>query len=127
MARMTIPIGGSARREATREMAHGATVAELNAVSVHRQLLQMFEATKQSARLSMTLYDESSRAINTSSQMLGKIRKGYDLGEVLIGDLISSRRYHLSTQRIAAEQRAAMETAFLKLIILGGETDPQKQ
>ena len=122
MARVTIPIGGSARREATREMAKSATVAELNVVSVHRQFLQLVEVTKQSARMSMTLHDESSRAIDMSSLVLGKIQKGYDMGEITIGELISSRRYHLSTQRIAAEQRAAMETAFLKLIILDGET-----
>lgn len=121
VARVTIPIGGVARREEAREMAGSATVAELNAVSVYRQWLQDLEVTRQSARLSMALHEESLRAIDTSSLVLEKIQKGYDLGEVTITDLISSRRHHLSTQRVAAEQQAAMETAFLKLIILGGE------
>lgn len=121
VARVTIPIGGVARREEAREMAGSATVAELNAVSVYRQWLQDLEVTRQSARLSMALHEESLRAIDTSSLVLKKIQKGYDLGEVTITDLISSRRQQLSAQRVAAEQQAAMETAFLKLIILGGE------
>lgn len=57
VARVTIPIGGVARREEAREMAGSATVAELNAVSVYRQWLQDLEVTRQSARLSMALHE----------------------------------------------------------------------
>lgn len=123
MARVTIPIGGSARKASTRELAANATVAELNAISVERQLLQMIETARQSARLSLTLYDELTGALDTSSRILEKIQKGYALGEITISDLITSRRSYLSTQRMAAEHRAAMEAALLRLIVMTGGLD----
>lgn len=120
MARVTIPIGGSARKAATREMAATASVAELNAIGVERQLQQLIENAKQSALLSLTLSEEAQRAMEASALVLDRIQKGYTLGEITIGDLITSRRSHLATQRTAAEQRAALDTALLKLIALTG-------
>ena len=123
MARVTIPIGGSARKASTREMTASATVAELNAIGVERQLQQAVETAKQSARLSLTLYGESASALDASSMVLEKIQKGYAMGEITISDLITSRKSHISTLRTAAEHRAAMDAALLKLIVLTGGLD----
>ena len=123
MARVTIPIGGSARRASTREMTASATVAEMNAISVERELQQTIETAKQSARLSLALYDEATNALEASALVLEKIEQGYAMGEITITDLISSRRSHVSTQRTAAEHRAAMDAALLKLVVLTGGLD----
>ncbi|HPF23873.1 MAG TPA: TolC family protein [Hyphomonas sp.] len=120
MARVTIPIGGSARKASTRELASSATVAELNAIGTERQLQQLIETSKQSALLSLTLSEEAARAMEASTLVLGRIQQGYTLGEITISDLITSRRSHLATQRTAAEQRAALDAALLKLIALTG-------
>ena len=120
MARVTIPLGGSARRAATREMTASATVAELNAIGVERQLQQTIEVARQSARLSVTLYEDATKAVEASALVMEKIRQGYAMGEITLSDLLTSRRAHLTTQRTAAEQRATMDAALLKLVALTG-------
>ena len=124
MARVTIPIGGSVRRAAKREYEATATVAELDAIGLERQLYQTLETTRQSARMSRALHEDAASALESSSLVFEKIRKGYAMGEITVSELISSHRALLSTQRTAAEQRAAMEAAFLKLMVLKGDIVP---
>jgi len=118
VARVTIPIGGAARKANTRELASSAAFEELNALKTERQLQQLVETSKQSARLSLTLSEEAKKTELASGIVLSRIEEGYRLGEVTINDLISGRRSLLATQRIAAEHRAARDAALLNLIVL---------
>jgi outer membrane protein TolC len=120
MARVTIPLGGSSRRAATREMTANATVAELNAITLERQLQQTIDAARQSLRMSIVLRARAETAVASSGKVLETIEKGYALGEVTITDLLNSHRSYISAQRTLAQQRAATETHLLSLIVLTG-------
>jgi len=124
MARVTIPLGGSARRAATREMTANATVAELNAITLERQLQQTIDVARQSLRMSITLRARAETAVASSGKVLETIEKGYALGEVTITDLLNSHRSYISAQRTLAQQRAATETNLLSLIVLTGGAVP---
>lgn len=118
VARVTIPIGGAARKANTRELASSAAFEELNALATERQLQQLLATSKQSALMSLTLSEDAAHAIQASGVAFDRIEEGYRLGEVTISDLITGRRSLLATQRIAAEHRAARDAALLKLLIL---------
>lgn len=120
MARVTIPLGGASRRAATREMTASATVAELNAITLERQLQQTIDAARQSLRMSIALRARAETAVASSGKVLETIEKGYALGEVTITDLLNSHRSYISAQRTLAQQRAATETHLLSLIVLTG-------
>ena len=120
MARITIPIGGAARKAYTREMSANATVAELNTISVEREFYQTIEAAKQALRTSVIMQDKTQRASESAEKVLASMRKGYELGEITVTELLNSRRAYISTQRTAAEQRAKLEADLLALIALTG-------
>lgn len=121
MARITIPIGGSARRAYSREMSASATVSELNTIGVERELYQTIEAARHSLRASIDMHEKALQASHASAQVLENIRKGFELGEITVTELLNSRRTFISTQRTAAEQRAKLEADLLMLIALSGE------
>jgi outer membrane protein TolC len=128
MARITIPIGGSARRAYTQEMSASAKVAELNAITMERQFLQALEAARHSLRASIVMRDKVQKASESAARVLDSIRKGYELNEITLTELLNSRRAYISTQRTAAEQRAKLEADLLEMVALTGTSDfPESQ
>ena len=120
MARLTIPIGGSARQAYAREMSANATVADLNRVRVEREFYQAHQSARASLTASMSMYDRALETAEASAKVLETLRKGYDLGEITITELLNGRRSVITAQRTVAEQRARMEADLLKLMALTG-------
>ncbi|MEZ5945713.1 MAG: TolC family protein [Hyphomonas sp.] len=126
MARITIPIGGSARRAYSREMSANATVAELNRVGVERETYQAVEAARVSLRASLSMYETALATAAASEKYLGTMRKGYELSEITITEFLNSRRSTIAAERAVAEQRAKVESDLLTLMVMTGslaETD----
>ena len=120
MARVSIPIGGSARRAYAREMSATATVAELDWVTAQREAFQAVQAARQSLGAAMTLYEKSLETAESSRKILETIQKGYDYGEITITEFLNGRRALISAERTVAEQRARLESAVLYLLALTG-------
>ncbi|MAU67130.1 TolC family protein [Hyphomonas sp.] len=120
MARVSIPIGGSARRAYAREMSATATVAELDRVTAQREAFQAVQAARQSLGAAMTLYEKSLETAESSRKILETIQKGYDYGEITITEFLNGRRALISAERTVAEQRARLESAVLYLLALTG-------
>nr|WP_321511137.1 TolC family protein [uncultured Hyphomonas sp.] len=120
MARVSIPIGGSARRAYAQEMSATATVAELDRVTAQREAFQAVQAARQSLGAAMTLYEKSLETAESSRKILETIQKGYDYGEITITEFLNGRRALISAERTVAEQRARLESAVLHLLALTG-------
>nr|WP_321441331.1 TolC family protein [uncultured Hyphomonas sp.] len=120
MARVSIPIGGSARRAYAQEMSATATVAELDRVTAQREAFQAVQSARQSLGAAMTLYEKSLETAESSRKILETIQKGYDYGEITITEFLNGRRALISTERTVAEQRARLESAVLHLLALTG-------
>ena len=120
MARVSIPIGGSARRAYAQEMSATATVAELDRVTAQREAFQAVQAARQSLGAAMTLYEKSLETAESSRKILETIQKGYDYGEITITEFLNGRRALISAERTVAEQRARLESAVLYLLALTG-------
>ncbi len=120
MARVSIPIGGSARRAYAREMSASATVAELDRVTAQREAFQAVQSARQSIGAAMTLYDKSLETAESSRKILDTIQKGYEYGEITITEFLNGRRAYISAQRMVAEQRARLEGDVLHLLALTG-------
>ncbi|MBB41983.1 MAG: hypothetical protein CMF01_18075 [Hyphomonas sp.] len=120
MARVSIPIGGSARRAYAREMSASATVAELDRVTAQREAFQAVQSARQSIGAAMTLYEKSLETAESSRKILETIQKGYEYGEITITEFLNGRRAYISAQRMVAEQRARLEGDVLHLLALTG-------
>ena len=120
MARVSIPIGGSARRAYAQEMSATATVAELDRVTAQREAFQAMQSARQSLGAAMTLYEKSLETAESSRKILETIQKGYDYGEITITEFLNGRRALISAERTVAEQRARLESAVLHLLALTG-------
>jgi cobalt-zinc-cadmium efflux system outer membrane protein len=120
MGRVSIPIGGSARRAYAQEMSATATVAELDRVTAQREAFQAVQAARQSLGAAMTLYEKSLETAESSRKILETIQKGYDYGEITITEFLNGRRALISAERTVAEQRARLESAVLHLLALTG-------
>ena len=92
MARVSIPIGGSARRAYAQEMSATATVAELDRVTAQREAFQLVQSARQSLGASMTLYEKSLETAESSRKILETIQKGYEYGEITITEFLNGRR-----------------------------------
>ena len=120
MARVSIPIGGSARRAYAQEMSASATVAELDRVTAQREAFQAVQSARQSLGASMTLYEKSLETAASSKKILETIQKGYEYGEITITEFLNGRRAYISAERMVAEQRARLESDVLHLLALTG-------
>ncbi|MEO1963831.1 TolC family protein [Hyphomonas sp.] len=120
MARVSIPIGGSARRAYAQEMSATATVAELDRVTAQREAFQAVQSARQSLGAAMTLYEKSLETAESSRKILETIQKGYDYGEITITEFLNGRRALISAERTVAEQRARLESDVLHLLALTG-------
>jgi outer membrane protein TolC len=120
MARVSIPIGGSARRAYAQEMSATATVAELDRVTAQREAFQLVQSARQSLGASMTLYETSLRTLESSRKILDTIQRGYEYGEITITEFLNGRRAFISAERTVAEQRARLESDVLHLLALTG-------
>ena len=120
MARVSIPIGGSARRAYAQEMSASATVAELDRVTAQREAFQAVQSARQSLGASMTLYEKSLETAESSRKILETIQKGYEYGEITITEFLNGRRALISAERMVAEQRARLESDVLLLLALTG-------
>jgi len=120
MARVSIPIGGSARRAYGQEMSATATVAELDRVTAQREAFQAVQAARQSLGASMTLYEKSLETAESARKILETIQKGYEYGEITITEFLNGRRAYISAERTVAEQRARLESDVLHLMALTG-------
>lgn len=120
MARVSIPIGGSARRAYAQEMSASATVAELDRVIAQRDAFQSVQAARQSLGASMTLHDKSLETAASARKILDTIQKGYEYGEITITEFLNGRRAYISAERTVAEQRARLESDVLHLLALTG-------
>lgn len=120
MARVSIPIGGSARRAHAQEMSASATVAELDRVTAQREAFQAVQSARQSLGASMTLHEKSLEIAESSRRILETIQKGYEYGEITITEFLNGRRALISAERMVAEQRARLEGDILHLLALTG-------
>jgi len=120
MARVTIPIGGSTRRAYAREMSASAAVADLHRVRVERDFYQAIESARQSLSASTSLHQKALETASASANILAKIRKGYELGEITVTEFLTARRSQIAAERTVAEQRGKLESDLLNLIALTG-------
>lgn len=125
MARVSIPIGGSARRAYAQEMSASATVAELDRVIAQREAFQSVQAARQSLGASMTLHDKSLETAASARKILDTIQKGYEYGEITITEFLNGRRAYISAERTVAEQRARLESDVLHLLALTGDPETE--
>lgn len=122
MARITVPIGGGARRAYARELSASATIAELKGLGQERAFQQAVQSARLALQTSFSMLEKAQETATISEQVMNTIKAGYDLGDITLTELLTSRRSLIAAERIAMEQRAKLESDFLTLKIL---TDTQ--
>ncbi len=118
MAQVTIPIVGRARKAASEQADQYAAVSALKLKAAARQAKQELTIAKQNMTAAIASHLTSQSAVELSRQALDRVRQGYSLGAMTIGELISIRRTHQQMERAYQSQRSVTDRALLKLLIM---------
>ncbi|WP_375210602.1 TolC family protein [Hyphococcus sp.] len=120
MATVSIPLGGRARRAAAAEAGSQAVAAAARLRAAELDAERRFGQAKRAAEIAARNLSNAEASVRTARDAMDRLKKGYAMGAVNLGDLTATRRTLTMTEQALVDYRVAAERAYLTLAILNG-------
>lgn len=120
MATVSIPLGGRARRAAAAEAGSQAVAAAARLRAAELDAERRFGQAKRAAEIAARNLSNAEASVRMARDAMDRLKKGYAMGAVNLGDLTATRRTLTMTEQALVDYRVAAERAYLTLAILNG-------
>jgi cobalt-zinc-cadmium efflux system outer membrane protein len=117
----SMPIGGAGRSAAANAQSAKARAAYADLARVRREYGQRAQQDVVKTRAGLASWQEAASARDAATTALTRTRRGYDLGEFDLSELLLVSRQNYDALRIELASRAAAQRATLQLQIDGHE------
>jgi outer membrane protein TolC len=117
----SVPIGGAGRTAAANAQAARAKAAYANLARIKREYEQRAQQDVVKTRSGIASWSETATARNAAETALARTRRGYELGEFDLSELLLVSRQSYDARRTEFAARAAGQRATLQLQIDGHE------
>ena len=114
---VSLPLGGGHRRALASEASAGASAAQAEEQLARFAVAETAEADMSEARFRLASWQRARESLAAQMAALEKLRRGYQLGEVDLADLLLGERMVHDAFRIEAEARAEAARAVARLRI----------
>ncbi|MFC2952684.1 TolC family protein [Marinicaulis aureus] len=118
MATVSIPLGGRARRAAAAEAGSQAVAASARLRASELDAVRRYEQAKRAAKTASKNFNNAEDAVRQARSAMDRLKKGYTIGAVALGDLTAARRTLTLTEQALVEYRITAERAYLTLAVL---------
>ena len=112
-----LPIGGASRSAVADQTAAEATAASVVAHRVLRDVEIIADRDIIQAQQGISAWQQSQAATSASDQMLARMRRAYELGDLGLTELLIAERQDFDIRRTELRARAASHSAILQLLI----------
>lgn len=113
----SMPLGGGYRKAVADEAGAGASAARAEEQLARFRVLETADADAAEARYRIAAWQRARESIEAQMAALAKLRRGHQLGEIDLGDLLLGERMVHEAFRIEATSRAEAVRAITKLRI----------
>ena len=127
MASVSIPLGGRARQAAAAEAGSRAVAAAARLRAAELDADRRYGQASRAARIASRNLEHAEEAVMRSRDAMDRLKKGYAMGAVNLGDLTATRRTLTMTEQALVEYRIAAERAYLTLAVLQGAFSASQQ
>ena len=114
---MSMPLGGGHRRAAADRAFAEGNAAQLEHMSVQRTVRAIADADLSSATLRLEAWKNTDLSAQSAANALVRTERGYQLGQIDLGDLLYARRQAGEARRSEIMARSEAARALLKLEI----------
>lgn len=114
---VSMPLGGGQRRALANEASAGATAARADEQLARFDVSETAEADMATARFRMTTWQRARESVAAQMAALEKLRRGHQLGEIDLSDLLLGEQMVHAAFRIEGEARTEAMRAIVKLRI----------
>ena len=114
---MSMPLGGGHRRAAADRASAEGNAAQLEHMSVQRTVRAIADADLSSATLRLEAWKNTDLSAQSAANALVRTERGYQLGQIDLGDLLYARRQAGEARRSEIMARSEAARALLKLEI----------
>lgn len=113
----SVPLGGSHRKALADEAGASASAARADEQLARFSVQETADADATEARYRLAAWDRARESVEAQMAALGKLRRGHDLGEIDLADLLLGERMVHDAFRIEAAARTEAMRAITKLRI----------
>ena len=113
----SIPIGGALRQANSDQLGAEAVAASVAAHKALRDVEIVADRNVIQARQGIEAWRQANTAATTSTAMLARMNRAFELGDQGLGELLVARRQDYDVRRTEARARAAAHAAILQLLI----------
>lgn len=114
---VSMPLGGGHRRALASEASAGASAARADEQLARFDVSETAEADMATARFRITTWQRARESVEAQMAALDKLRRGHQLGEIDLSDLLLGEQMVHSAFRIEGDARAEAMRAIVKLRI----------
>ena len=114
---LSIPLGGAYRAAQAGKASAAASAAQADLQSVRRDIQEVAESDLAEANATQTAWARARAALESQMAALGKVRRGHQLGEINLSDVLLAERLAHDAFRAEATARADAARAFTRLRI----------
>jgi len=114
---MSIPLGGGYRRAAADQAAADANAARLELINIQRTVTAVADADLSNARTRTVVWQSAAASARSASDAVVRTRRGYELGQIDLADLLYAQRQANDARRYEIDTRSEASRALLKLQI----------
>jgi outer membrane protein TolC len=114
---VSIPLGGGYRRSAADQASAEASSAWQELANVRRTIAAVADADLSNARTRLTAWQSADAAARSAGEAVVRTRRGYELGQIDLSDLLYAQRQANDMRRYEIDARAEADRALLKLQI----------
>ncbi|WP_438273832.1 TolC family protein [Nitrobacter sp.] len=114
---VSIPLGGGYRQAAADQASAEASSAWQELANVRRTIAAIANADLSNARTRLTAWRSADSAALSAGEAVIRIRRGYELGQINLSDLLYAQRQSNEMRRYEIDARAEADRALLKLQI----------
>ncbi len=112
-----MPLGGGHRRALASEASAGASAARADEQLARFDVSETAEADMATARFRITTWQRARESVEAQMAALEKLRRGHQLGEIDLSDLLLGEQMVHAAFRIEGEARTEAMRAIVKLRI----------